>query len=434
MLRLIHWATKALQFANRDFCPQLNRYVYWLKQPIGWVVAATAFSFLIGLFVGAQGYVLAFAFLALLTLGLVWPWLSMKGVRCSLIMPIGQIKENETTNLVFKVRNFWPIPVFGMIVEGDFLQDINAKEEPIAFSLKRIPAFSETEFPIAVTPLRRGLLPSGDVKIRNGFPFGLADVSKVVEQVNRVLVWPQCESLEGSPGAKGNEFSLLGAMSDRSGNEGDVIGVRSYRRGDQLKNIHWAQTARSQRLMVRERQTPSSTSATILLDLTPDHHQGEGIHSSFEWAIRIAASICHQLHQTRSRVRVVCLGLAVDQRQSASNQHGIDVLMNFLACLPTLKAQQAMEPTAQVRIPKGIYGQSKQTFFVCTSLSADDATGQNVQSVLIELKGFETPEEPAKRARTTSVPRRRETMVVTAPTLVSEQLSYAWARSFERAG
>jgi hypothetical protein len=48
---LVRLLTSVLRAANHDFCPNLNVYVYWLKQPIGWVVAATFFSLLIGLFV-----------------------------------------------------------------------------------------------------------------------------------------------------------------------------------------------------------------------------------------------------------------------------------------------------------------------------------------------------------------------------------------------
>ena len=400
----------------------------------GWVVTATAFSFLIGLFVGPQGYVLAAAFMTLLALGLVWPWLSMKGIRCSLVHPQHQIKENESTHLCLKVRNFWPIPVYGMIVEGDFLQDIDCKEEPIAFSLKRIPAFSQTDFQIEITPRRRGLLPSGEVLIRNGFPFGLADVSKPVEGIQQTLVWPACETLDGNPPAVGSLLNLAGSMSDRSGNDGEVIGVRCYREGDLLRNIHWAQTVRSQRLMVRERQTPSSTTATVLLDLSPDHHRGDGIDSSFEWAIRIAASICFQLHQSRSIVRVICIGLGTDAPHSESNRQGIDVLMNFFACLPILETQRELSAAQTMRTRTEHWANAKQTFFVCTTLSSQQSNESDVQPILIELDGFSADQEITSSQKATGKPFRiKESMTVTAPGVAASELGLGWTRSFGHA-
>jgi uncharacterized protein (DUF58 family) len=426
------WMSSVLEMANYDFCPNLNRYVYWMKRPIGWVVAAIAFSILIGIFVGPQGYVLAAAFVALLVLGLVWPWISMKGIRCSLVLPREEMHENSPTEVVFKVANYWPLPVFGMIVEGDFLQDVDANEEPIAFSLKRIPPLSNTEFSIRVTPRRRGLLPCGDVNINNGFPFGITEVAKKVEDVNCGLVWPECEPLDGSPPAEGSLFNVAGSMSDRSGNDGETIGVRSYREGDRLRNIHWAQTVRSQRLMVRERQTPSSTSVAILLDLTPEHHKGEGVHNSFEWAIRIAASICAQLHKTRSAVRVICIGLPPEEQNTETNNGGINNLMDFLAALPTLAKLRQAESKNSVRTRTDHWSRAKQTFFVCTSLSSiSDSVDPNFQSILIELDKFETARDLPRKVRTNTNSQGGEGMVITTPEAAACQLGEGWRRSFE---
>jgi len=82
-----------LRAANHDFCPSINRLVYWIKEPIGWVVTAILFSLLVGLKIGPQGYILAAGFTAFLVFGLVWPWLSLRGIRCSLVLPQGRVIE-----------------------------------------------------------------------------------------------------------------------------------------------------------------------------------------------------------------------------------------------------------------------------------------------------------------------------------------------------
>ena len=438
MKKLKQLSATLFRLANHDFCPLFNQYVYWLKKPIGWVVAGTFFSILIGLFVGPQGYIMAVAFAALLVLGLVWPWLSMKGIRCQLTIPNGPMKENEAGEIVLGVRNYWPVPVFGLIFEGDFLQNFNADEEPIAFSLKRVPAFSHTEFPVSIVPHRRGLLPSGEVRIRNGFPFGLADVSQPVLDVDSTLVWPQCEPLQGSPPAEGSVLNLVGALADKAGNDGETIGVRCYREGDRLRNIHWAQTVRSQKLMVRERQTISSTAATVLLDLSPNHHTGFGIDSSFEWAIRIAASICLQLHRTNSSVRLVCLGLKNADLNCVANHTGIEKVMDFLARLPTLQMQQ--ELTAhEIRNTYKNWSRSNQTFFVCTTGSElEKFTDSDISSIVIALDGFKNEDEnliigESKPQKLPVGMRRQGNFLVTAPQLASSELESAWRRSFGHA-
>ena len=331
--------------ANHDFCPSCNWLIGWLKQPLGWVISAIAFALLVGLLVGPQGYVLAFAFFALLVLGLSWPWLSMKGIDCQIVMPDCRVEENEELVFVLRVKNFWPLPLFGMMIKGDFLQDRIEGEEPIALALKRIDAWSESEFKIPITPRRRGQLPSGEVTVASGFPFGLIDISKTVDATERSLVWPSCVPLNGFPVSTSTKLCLQGALSDRGGNDGDSIGVRDYRHGDRLRNIHWAQSARAQELKVRERQSISSTESTVVLDLSPHDHHGHGIDSSFEWAIRIAASICSHLHEAQSPVRVVCLGLLGHDHQDNSN--GLRPIMDFLANLPTFVESLALAESSK---------------------------------------------------------------------------------------
>lgn len=334
--RLTQWMTRV---ANYDFCPSWNWLFHWLKEPIGWVVTAIVFSLMVGVFIGPQGYVLAFAFTTLLILGMAWPWISMQGIRCRLVLPDRRTSENQKLEIVFRVKNYWPLPVFGMMVKGDFLQDLDDGDEPVAFALKHVAAWSESEFRIPFIPRRRGRLPTGDVVTTNGFPFGLVHISKPVTHSATAIVWPTCEQLGAFPVTDSVRFSLHGALQDQSGNEGDSIGVRSYRNGDRMRNIHWAQTVRTQRLMVRERQKISSADATIVLDLSPSVHTGRGSQSSYEWAIRIAASICSHLHESQSLVRVICIGLQNPANRMMDNRLGLRAIMDFLADLPPLDAE-----------------------------------------------------------------------------------------------
>ena len=51
--------TTLTELLNTDFCPWANRYVYWLKKPLGILIVAAAASLLCGIFVAPQGYVIA---------------------------------------------------------------------------------------------------------------------------------------------------------------------------------------------------------------------------------------------------------------------------------------------------------------------------------------------------------------------------------------
>lgn len=428
--------TRALKLANYDFCPSFNPLVYWLKTPVGWVVGAIVFSLLVGMFIGPQGYVLATTFSALLIFGMIWPWLSMKGVQCELVLPESTLSEGEPAEILFKVQNFWPIPGFGYIVSGDFLQELDTDEEPIAFSLRRLGAWSESEFRIPITPRRRGQLPTGDVSISTAFPFGLFSVSKPLIAINRGLVWPARQSLNGKLATNSSARSINGSLCDRSGDDGEVIGVRCYRAGDRLRSIHWAQTVRCQQLMVRERQTLTSSIATVVVDLSPKNHLGHGVQSSYEWAIRVAASICANLNASESSVQLCVTGLPTEETMLSSNRAGIGPLMDLLASLPTLvEARSAQELKPNL---KGMpfWGSGKR-FFVGTDRSIElDDLPEEVSVFEISAQGFDTENdleffEPETETliQQSYLGSGEQKVCLSSPELIADQLDAGWQGS-----
>lgn len=324
------------QALNYDFCPQFNQYVYWLKKPFGWVMCGAGFSALVGFLIGPQGFVLMWAFLALLLIGAVWPWLGMKGITCQLHFDDARTSEGQPTKAILEVSNRWPIPLFGLTIEGEFLQDIETEDDRIAVGLQRIPGWSVCRFEWEFEPERRGLLPSEEPRIANGFPFGIYRSERVVELSSQTIVWPRKQHLKGHPEVNGEQFNSLGILSDRVGEDGEVIGIRPFREGDSIRSVHWQKSAATQELVIKERQKLAQRPIELVVDLTPATHRGRGSKNSYEWAIRIAANICRQLHLKQSQVNVVCLGLEQDLEARCSNRQGMTPLLDFLAMLPPL--------------------------------------------------------------------------------------------------
>jgi hypothetical protein len=46
---------------NYDFCPWANKYVYWLKKPIGWLTGGILAGILLGAFVAPQAFAISAA-------------------------------------------------------------------------------------------------------------------------------------------------------------------------------------------------------------------------------------------------------------------------------------------------------------------------------------------------------------------------------------
>ncbi|MEM9943053.1 MAG: DUF58 domain-containing protein [Planctomycetota bacterium] len=372
---------------NHDFCPWANRYVYWLKDPIGWVASGAAFSALVGFLVGPQGFVLMWSFLALLAVGAAWPWLSMKRLDCRLVFDRARVSENGLATATVEITNKWPIPVFGLMVEGEFLLDL-VEDDRVAVGLQKVPGWSISKFSWEFRPKQRGVLPVDEPILSNGFPFGLYQAKKDVQVERQTIVWPSDCKLKGTPELAGTQFNISGMMSDRPGIDGDVIGVRQYRAGDSLKHVHWAKTAMLGRLIVQERQTCAQKPIEVILDLTSDHHLGNGSQSSFEWAIRAAASICGQLHRHQSHVELVCVGLPENSLHQITNVNGIKPVFDFLAKLPQLaESKESSENFRKSTSVRSRSGQVKR-FVICTNRSRDLLNFTNCEKIILDADGF----------------------------------------------
>jgi hypothetical protein len=89
-----------------------------------------------------------------------------------------------------------------------------------------------------------------------------------------------------------------------SGSAEDVT-VREYRRGDDLRRVHWRSSAHAGELMVRREEQPWQSRATLFLDNRRYAHRGQGPASSLEHAVTIASSIAVHLVQRGFNVRLV---------------------------------------------------------------------------------------------------------------------------------
>jgi uncharacterized protein (DUF58 family) len=282
-------------FLNHDFCPGLNGYVYWLKQPIGWFVLAAMAALSIGVSVAPQALVICAAILAVTLIGSAWPWIGMRGVSASLSFDRRRATEGSAVRIRITVSNHWPWPLWGLMIERGFFLATNSEEARPAASLARVAGWSRTTFEWDFSPPRRGCYPIETPRLTTGFPFGLWHAHGEIAIENELLVWPRTASLQSIPPIVGNALAVAGTHSRHVGDEGDVVGVRPFRPGDSLRHVHWAQTARQDRFVVCERQATARRRVRLILDPRADRRQvfeGEAL----EDLIRVAGSIGRQFH------------------------------------------------------------------------------------------------------------------------------------------
>ncbi|MFC9299228.1 DUF58 domain-containing protein [Streptomyces sp. NPDC057011] len=166
------------------------------------------------------------------------------------------------------------------------------------FVLDRVEPGGRREVSYRVRSDLRGRYPLGPLQLRLTDPFGLVELTRSFSTYDTLTVIPRTEPL--SPLHLAGESSGYGDGSRRSlalAGDDDVI-PRTYRRGDDLRRVHWRSTARYGELMVRREEQPQRSRATVLLDTRRIAFEGAGPDSAFEWAVSGAASaLVHLLEQ-----------------------------------------------------------------------------------------------------------------------------------------
>jgi uncharacterized protein (DUF58 family) len=282
LLRLRHFLVESDHFSF------VNKYLPW-RYPLGSLAMAALAAALCGWFVNVQAFTLLVGMAAVVVLGLVWPWLSVRAVRGQLAFEQSRGVEGRAVTARLTVTNYLPLGAWGLSLYGG--SEGWAGQESVV-NLAMIPGWRTTQFSFPFVPPARGEYPMGRAALGTGFPFGLWEARRELHTDGRLIAWPASFDLHAIPEAAASDRTREGMVyQNRSGHAGDLFGVRAYARGDSLRRIHWPQTAKLGELMICERQASASVSLQIVVDADEAVHGGLGPSGSREWVIRAAASL-----------------------------------------------------------------------------------------------------------------------------------------------
>lgn len=320
-----------------DFCPQFNKWLYWIKNPLASLTLAGIAALACAVFVKPIALVAFAAIVLVIVLGYVWPTVAVRGLKCQLSFAQSRVSEREPVTVRVRIANRWPWPVWGIALEGGLSEDdAGAPSRGCSVALARVSGWSSTEFEWTFAPSHRGEYPLATPQLTTGFPFGLRRAGRPVEVEHTLLVWPEIVQLDTLLDAAETRPSEDICSDHRSGESGDMTGTRPFRDGDSLRRVHWAQTARHGRLIVCERQVPALSAVRVVFDSDPNVHRGSGRDGTLEWSIRIAASICAAYHRQNASVEC-CFGHEVRRVENGTRglKRFLDELSRWKPCSET---------------------------------------------------------------------------------------------------
>lgn len=312
-----------------DFCPWANRFVYWLKEPVGWFVLATAVSIVFGLYVSPIGWTLAASLASLIAFGMLWPAFAVRAVGCALSPDKHQVHEGDSCEIRLAVRNHWPLPIWGLAVEGylDRGHQIADEAEAPTIALAFVRAMATSTYRILIRPELRGLYPNAEVVLTCSFPFGIWTAKQKLRNVTPITVWPKIYPIAGQSAMNGRKAAESGEGL-RIGRAGDFLGLREYRQGDCMRQVNWIATARSGDLVVTELSGPQCPDLLVIIETRNNFASSEELADR----IRVAASLLAKLHQSAVPLRV---HLGKQCHVIKRGPDGFVQLMDLLAAIPT---------------------------------------------------------------------------------------------------
>ena len=149
------------------------------------------------------------------------------------------------------------LPAYGLAVRDSDGRTVI--HEPLLVTMGRRRHSVELVFP------DRGRHELGAWRLDVVLPLGFFLKSKALIFDQEVLVFPRLLPTSSASVRRGGGRRSPDALESR-GREGEVTQLRDFREGDELRSLHWKQTARQQRLVVVERQRTAKKSIFFVVD------------------------------------------------------------------------------------------------------------------------------------------------------------------------
>jgi len=123
----------------------------------------------------------------------------------------------------------------------------------------------------------RGLHDFGPAELEAGDPFGVAGVTRLVDDVERVVVLPKVLAVPTLDVVLGRPLFETPVERSLAHDPVDLRGIRPYRPGDPLRAVNWRATARRRALQTNESGPTALGAVKLLLDVRVRERAWEGV-------------------------------------------------------------------------------------------------------------------------------------------------------------
>ncbi len=195
---------------------------------------------------------------------------------------------------------------------------------PKALALRVPPGSTQVATSEYVFP-RRGLYTYVGLDLITRFPFGFFEKIKPFREPHEVLVYPAIRTDIGTIVA---DNAREGEVEQQiEGRDGEFFGLREYREGDDLRDIHWKVSARRGTLVRKLYDRRDNESIAVhLFNWVPEggpEDRQRALLEELEHAISVAASVCAKLTQRGHRYSLHTIDAVVSEGSGAGQLQSV---------------------------------------------------------------------------------------------------------------
>ncbi len=198
----------------------------------------------------------------------------------------GEEERNAYDRLFAYFRWQWLLTGNRLFKGGSAVQELDLKKG------------QEARITMEMIPLRRGVIRLDDLRILLPDPFGLFQrCGKVAAPATTMIILPVRHALPPIELPGGAAFKISGESNTNSiGNSGEFVGLRDYRPGDPLRQIHWKSWARTGRPIVKELEDTYYPRYGLIVDTLSSDRTDQ----QFEEVVSVASSFAASLDTSES--------------------------------------------------------------------------------------------------------------------------------------
>jgi len=229
----------------------------------------------------------------ILALSLVFPWLSIAGLRASRHVSVRSTGrrgvapvEGDSVDLGMTVENPGVLPRF-LVSAGCDSTIGGVPGSRYRFFMSDVPGRGRRDLSCGVEVRRRGRHCFSPPILESSGPFGMFRRRKRSRTPLNLLVYPRWVPMRRVGLLDAAQGAAEGRTRSRVG--GEVAGSRRYAFGDPVRLMHWRNTARTGRPAVKEFDAWADNAVTLALDV--GMVQGSPGESTLDYGVRLAASV-----------------------------------------------------------------------------------------------------------------------------------------------